>query len=340
MAITIDHVRILEGPNIYYPQAGVAATLHVSDDLRDELGRQLKTWAQAVGLIIGYLRMKIEPLDAHTWQLNVSFTCNHPQLGAAILTHAVEDMLAAERQDEDWSHDDALFDLRRQRMRIDPVLPLLQLRAEAQGRVLPVLAVGDGMLQIGTGSGGWRFDPAQLSLGFSINPPWEQIRSVPLIAIGGFGAERAAEQIAQGLNAAGWQQVVHIPKGDFSSVRQAFLQPEAELFVVALDQVDAVERGLAFNRCTIGVVLSIGDLPEEQALAAGLPALTADELGNTILLADDQRTAGLARRTAAPVVQLQRTHEPATIQQPLLALVVNQLQQLLDAGLLEHQPEP
>lgn len=331
MPITIEHVRVLEGPNIYYPQAGVAATLQASHDLRDELGRQLKTWAQAVGLIIGYLRMKIEPVGEQ-WQLSLSFTCNHPQLGAAILQHAVEDMLAAERQDEDWNHDDALFDLRRQRMRIDPVLPLLQLRAEAQGRVLPVIAVGDGMLQIGTGSGGWQFDPAQLSLGFAINPPWEQIRSVPLIAIGGVGAEIAAAQIAQGLTATGWQQVVHIAKGDFASVRQAFLQPKAEIFVVALDHSDAVERGLAFNRCTIGVVLGIRNLPEIQALAAGLPALTADELGNTILLADDQRTAGLARRTAAPVVQLQRTHEPATIQQPLLALVVNQLQQLLDAG--------
>ncbi|MCA0351947.1 MAG: DUF4938 domain-containing protein [Chloroflexi bacterium] len=331
MAITIEHVRVLEGPNIYYPQAGVAATLQVSHDLRDEIGRQIKTWAQAVGLIIGYLRMKIEPVDDQ-WQLSLSFTCNHPQLGAAILQHAVEDILAAERQDEDWNHDDALFDLRRQRMRIDPVLPLLQLRAEAQGRVLPVIAVGDGMLQIGTGSGGWQFDPAQLSLGFAINPPWEQIRSVPLIAIGGVGAEVAAAQIAQGLTAAGWQQVVHIAKGDFASVRQAFLQPNAELFVVALDHLDAVERGLAFNRCSIGVVLGINNLPEAQALAAGLPALTADELGNTVLLADDQRTAGLARRTAAPVVQLQRTHEPASIQQPLLALVVNQLQQLLDAG--------
>ncbi len=254
--------------------------------------------------------MRIEPIDEQTWQLNLSFTCNHPQLGAASLQHAVDDILAAERQDEDWSHDDALFDLRRQRMRIDPVLPLLQLRAEAQGRVLPVLPVGDGILQIGTGSGGWRFDPAQLSLGFTISPPWEQIRSVPLIAIGGLGAELAAEHIAQGLTAAGWQKVVHIPKGDFTSVRQALVQTEAELFVLAVDHVDAVERGLAFNRCNLGIVLSISSLPEEQALAAGLPALTADELGNTILLADDQRTAGLARRTAAPVVQLQRTNEP------------------------------
>ncbi|KPL86061.1 DUF4938 domain-containing protein [Herpetosiphon geysericola] len=336
MSITIDHVRVLEGPNIYYPQAGVAATLQVSHDLRDEIGRQLKTWAQAVGLIIGYLRMKIEPLDEQTWQLSLSFTCNHPHLGAASLQHAVDDILAAERQDEDWSHDDALFDLRRQRMRIDPVLPLLQLRAEAQGRVIPVLPVGDGMLQLGTGSGGWRFDPAQLSLGLAVNPPWEQIRSVPLIAIGGLGAGLAAKQITQGLTAAGWQNVVHIAKGDYASVRQALVQPEAELFVVALDQADVVERGLAFNRCTIGIVLSISGLPEEQALAAGLPALTADELGNTILLADDLRTAGLARRTAAPVVQLQRTQEPASIPQPLLGLVVNQLQQLLDTGALDH----
>ncbi len=45
MPITIEHIRVLEGPNIYYPQAGVAASLHVSHDLRDELGRQIKTCA-------------------------------------------------------------------------------------------------------------------------------------------------------------------------------------------------------------------------------------------------------------------------------------------------------
>lgn len=332
MPITIQFLRILEGPNIYYPQGGVAARLAVSADIRDELGHTIKTWAQSVGLIIGYLRMKQHNQPAGSI-LDISYTCNHPQYGADILRHAVDDLLAAERNDEDWSHDDALFALRRQRMREDPLLPLLQLRAEAQGRGLSVIPVGDGSLQIGTGTTSWRFDPAGLNLGIPIAPPWSEIAHVPLVVVAGGGAAIAAARIAAALPTA-QPHVVLVAEGSFDAIRNALLDQSAAVVVAALDVPSAINRGLPFNRCAVGVVLKLAELPEEAALAAGLPALVVEAAGATLLRGDDARSAALARRTAAPVMLLQPGSIPAPAANPLVASVVSAVQSLLDTAMI------
>ncbi len=332
MPLSIQTLRVLEGPNIYYPQAGVAARLSASSDIREALAYSIKTWAQAVGLIIGYLRIRASE-QAGGLQIELSYTCNHPGLGADILRHAVDDLLAAERQDEDWSHDDAVFALRRRRMREDPGLPLLQLRASAQGHGLPTLAVGDGTLQIGTGAAGWRFDPAGLSLGLSIDPPWETVGLVPLIAVAGAGADQAAPAIAAALREAGHRQVLLVAAGTFEAIRTALLDQSAAIIVAALDVQSAIERGLPFNRCAVGVVLALDGLEHEAALAAGLPALVADEAGAILLRADDQRSAALAERTAAPVVLLQPGVAPAPSANLLISTVTGTVQSLLETGI-------
>ncbi len=330
MPIAIQTLRVLEGPNIYYPQAGVAARLGASSDIREALAYSIKTWAQAVGLIIGYLRLKASE-QAAGLLIEISYTCNHPELGADILRHSVDDLLAAERHDEDWSHDDALFEVRRRRMRADPGLALLQLRASAQGYGLPTLAVGDGTLQIGTGAAAWRFDPAGLSLGMSIEPPWGTIGLVPLVAVAGAGAAPVAVAVADALQAAGHANVVLVADGTFEAIRTALLDQSAAIVVAALNVQSALDRGLPFNRCAAGVVLGLDALDPEAALAAGLPALVADEAGAAVLRADDQRSAELAQRTAAPVVLLQPNGAPATPPNALIATVVAAVQRLLDS---------
>jgi hypothetical protein len=331
MPIDIESIRVLEGPNIHYPQAGVAARLIADGDIREELGRSIKTWAQSVGLIIGYLRLKAAH-HAGRLALDVSYTCNHPALGADILRGAVADLEAA--GDEEYSHDDALFELRRRRMREDPPLPLLQLRAEAQGRDLPTLAVGDGTLQIGTGVRSWRFDPAGLSLGMDVSPPWAEIGNVPLIAVGGAGAPEAAARIAAALSDSGAARVRLVGTGAFDEIRRALLDQSAEVIVTALDDRSTLERGLAFNRCLIGVVLGLDGLPEDAALAAGLPALVADVSGASLLLASDRRSAALAQRTAAAVIALAPGQRPPADPpaNTLIAATITAVQDLLDRG--------
>lgn len=331
MPITIEYIRLLHGANIYYPQQAVAARMIVTHDYRDELGHAVKTWAQAVGVIIGYLKMKVFERD-DGWRLDVSFTCHQPTIGGDIIRHAVDDVLAIERRDHDWNHDDALFDLRRRRMRDDSGLPLLQLRAEAQGRGVPVLPVGDGTLQFGTGAKAWRCDPAQLSLGMSITPPWAEIGSVPLIALGGVGANVVAQTIATQLQVN--QRVVLVTDATWQTGTNAMLDQQADMLVLALDHADMVEHGLPFSRCDVGVVLRINDLPDEQALAAGLPALVTPENGTVILLADDQRSAALARRTATPVVIVRSDGAPLKSNNLLVQIVINHVQSALDHGLI------
>ena len=330
MPITIESIRVLEGPNILYPQGGVAAQLTSTNDIREALGQAIKTWAQSVGVIIGYFRMQLEQGEPHP--LSVSFTCNHPAIGGAIVRHAVEDLQAAENHDEEYSHDDALFDLRRSRMREDPSLPLLQLRAEAQGRGLPILAVGDGTLQIGSGAASWRFDPAGLSLGMAVAPSWADIHSVPLVAVGGIGATVAAARIAVSLRERDSANVALVVDGTFDAIRAAMLDQTAQIIVTALDLASTLNRGLPFNRCTVGVVLELDGLTEELALAGGLPALVAEQHGAVVLLADDARSADLARRTAANVVQLRAGETSATPTYPLVASVVAAVQGLLNEG--------
>lgn len=318
--------RLLEGPNIVYPQGGVAATLHCPADIRDALSYQIKTWAQAVGLIIGYLRLRPQ---ADAALLDVSFTCNHPVLGLELLDQAVADVAAEQRGDADWSHDDALFDLRRRRMRADPGLPLLQLRAEAQGRGLPVLAVGDGTLQLGTGASGWRCDPAQLSLGLTVTPPWAQIAVVPLIAISGAADTQLLAALSAALAGPGLRVVAD---GTFAAVQAALLDPSAACILVRLNSQDALERGLGFSRCQAAVVDQLADYPHELALAAGLPALVADAAGIVIVRADDPRSADLAGRTAAQPFQLAPGQpQPAAPIDPLNAALVRSVYSLLNA---------
>ncbi len=321
MPLEITDHWVFDGPNIFFPQPGLAAHVRASFDLRQRLSYTLKTWAQSVGVIIGYLR--IEPLEEQDAGalFRVRFTCNYPQIGMAMLQCAVADLQAEERQDADWSHDEQLFDLRRQRMRAEPGLPLLQLRAEAQRHGLPVLPVGDGRLQIGTGAAAWRFDPTGLSVGLAVDPPWSAISVVPLIAVSGSGHTELAAQIADALTSATAAPLL-VRDGTFSALQEALLDPQATCVVAALNTSDALYRGLAFTRCLVAVVGPLDQLNAAEALAAGLPALVADETGAALLAANEPQSAALAERIAAQPVLIAGASVSAQPIDPLIAAIV------------------
>ena len=130
------------------------------------------------------------------------------------------------------------------------------------------------------------------------------------------------------------QRVVLVTDATWQTGTNAMLDQQADVLVLALDHADMVEHGLPFSRCDVGVVLRINDLPDEQALAAGLPALVTPENGTVILLADDQRSAALARRTATPVVIVRSDGAPLKSNNLLVQIVINHVQSALDHGLI------
>ena len=316
MALEIIESYTLEGPSIYFPQPGVVATIHADTDVRSALSHAIKSWAQAVGLIIGYLRFDITPAPSGAgYRIWFQFTCNHPLIGLTIVQHALDDLRAAERNDPDWSHDDQLFEVRRWRMRQDPALPLLQLRAEAQGRGIPVLPVGDGTLQLGTGAASWRFDPAQLSVGMQVEPPWEQISVIPLVVVSGTRAAALAAQLNHVLQGPGLQYIEH---GDWDTIRAGLLDQHSSAMVVVLEPQSALERGLPFNRCLVALIDPFAPATHELALAAGLPALVADEAGAVIAQANDPRGVDLTERSVAQALLLAPDHPPPRSVDPLI----------------------
>src|SRR5918992_827241 len=126
MAIEVRDLRALEGPNLYYGQPAVKLQTWSERDIRRELTDAIKTWAQATGTVIGYLRQ--ETVEEHGGQLlTTTFTTPFPNVGERIAEGVVADLQAAERGDEDYSHDDLLFEVMRLRKREEPPLAVLQI---------------------------------------------------------------------------------------------------------------------------------------------------------------------------------------------------------------------
>ncbi|GIV97162.1 MAG: hypothetical protein KatS3mg057_1819 [Herpetosiphonaceae bacterium] len=157
----------------------------------------------------------------------------------------------------------------------------------------------DGRLQLGLGARGWSFDPASLSLGVRIEPPWERIGSVPLVAVGGVDAEMLARQLVEQLHRLG--RSVALGAGGFDAARAAMADERAEVVVVPVDPAMVLHRGLPFDFCTVAIVGRLAGLDQAAERAAGLHALTAQPDGGVILNADDSTALALVDRVGAPV---------------------------------------
>jgi UDP-N-acetylmuramyl tripeptide synthase len=227
----------------------------------------------------------------------------------------VADLEAAERNDQDYDHDEALFAVLRARKQQEPSMALLQLYAEAQAHDLPVMRQPNGQLIIGSGARGWSFDPAVLSLGLSVDVPWDSVGTVPVVAVTGPQAtavtrliatmvERSGQRVGRadgdGVTLAGTQLTV-APSADFDGARHVLTDPQVDVAVVAVSPASILERGLGFDQCRVGVVTGIeataddsAAVQDERAAAHGIVVLATEPAGTVVLNADDPQVMRLA----------------------------------------------
>ena len=264
MSIRIRDLRGLEGPNIYYLQPAVKLEIWSDRDLRRPISDAIKNWSQQVGVVIGALRQNAEP-DNGGWTILTTWITPLPLVGERIAEAVVADLQAAERDDGDYSHDEALFAAIDERKREEPPLALLQLYAEAQVRGLPFLPHGDGKITIGSGARGWTFDAAETALGLPVQPPWERIGAVPIIAVSGTnGKTTTTRLIAHVLAGLGlhvgrtdtdgiWIGNQQVEEGDwagFGGARRVLTDPGVDIAVLESSRGGILRRDSASPRAT------------------------------------------------------------------------------------------
>jgi cyanophycin synthetase len=335
MPIQLRDLRALEGPNIYYPQPAVKLAIWADRDIRQQISDTLKAWAQAVGLVIGYLRQDVQPAE-EGFLITTTWTTPLPTVGERVAEGVVADLEAVERADNEYSHDDALFAAIDERKRQEPSLSLLQLYAEAQVRGLPILPRGDGTLLIGSGSRGWAFDPASLDLGLQIDVPWDTIGTIPVVAVTGTnGKTTTVRLIAHVLHSSG-QRVGHtdtdgifigeqqVEAGDWvgwSGARRVLTNQLVDVAVLETSRGSILRRGLGFEQCDVSVVTNISadhlgefgiESLEQMARVKGVVVLATKPEGYVVLNANDPLVLAMREWAPAPVILWSRDkHNPA-----------------------------
>jgi cyanophycin synthetase len=336
MPIRLHDLRALEGPNIYYPQPAVKLQIWADRDISRAISDTLKSWAQAVGLVIGYVRQETQPLD-NGFLITTTWTTPLPTVGELIAEGIYADLEAAERKDREYSHDETLFAAINERKRQEPNLLLLQLYAEAQFRDLPILPCGDGTLIIGTGAHGWKFDPAVLSMGMSVDVPWDQIGTIPVVAVTGTNGKTTTVRLIAHIMSSIGRQVgrtdtdgiflgdQQIEDGDWAGwggARRVLSDQQVDIAVLETSRGGILRRGLGFDRCDVSVVTNLsedhlGELGveslDQMAYVKGIVVLATKPDGYVVLNADDSRVLRMQSLASAPVVLFSRNLENPVI---------------------------
>lgn len=280
--ITITQLRAYEGPNTVQPTPGVVVGLHGDRDRGARIRAAIKDTAQAIGLVIGQLAVDTRRND-HGIDMSVRFSCELPQLGAALCEYVVAGIIAEAVGDSTWDHEAPLDVLRERRQREALPLIAVQLIAEARRRGLPSFVDGARQLQIGYGARGWSCDLAMLP-GTTPTPPWVELGVVPIIIVTGADyRDQVVEQVATELRAGG-RQVGTMKAANFRAARGLLADRHAEALVVGLESRDLVRYGLPVERCDRAIITDrSGPRPTEAAddeewlRALGLPMLISAE---------------------------------------------------------------
>lgn len=296
MPVAVREIRAFEGPNLYYPQPAVKLAVWADRDISRQISDTLKNWAQVTGLVIGYLRQYADAMP-DGFVITTTWTTPLPTIGASIAEQVVADIDAAERNDEDYDHDDALMAIIKQRKQQEPSMALLQMLAEAHAHDVPLLRRADGHLVIGTGARGWSFDPAGLSLGLGVEVPWDSVGTVPLVAVTGPDAGVVTELIAgfvaqagrrvgradeHGITIAG-EQIAHTPSADWDGAQRVLTDKNVDVAIIAQSLQSITQRGLGFAQCGVGVVTGVEGDDERAAEAHGVVVLSTDPGGTVVL---------------------------------------------------------
>jgi hypothetical protein len=337
MPTTIIQLLGFDGPNLHGPQPGVFLKLRADKDRSRRVKDALKDGAQSAGMVMGYLEIDSLAEDGG-YIISASFTTPTPVIGIELARYVVERLNANEAGDEEWDSEGPLWELQKRRRAEALPLPALQLIAEASSRGIPSLVRADGLVQLGYGARSWAFDPAAGKRGqgdpdgrlaatdigvgppsmgatAAIEPPWERLGPIPIVAAAGAGRDIAARLIAATLQAQG-QAVGLAEAADFEATRMLLADPGAAIAIVGLTAEGIAQRGVAFEGCAYSAVIDLpADLPAgvadpaELARVLGVPMLLTDPAGWVALNADVPEIAALAEYAPCPIIYISAAEE-------------------------------
>lgn len=324
MPIEVRDLRALEGPNIYYMQPAVKLQLRAGSDIRRAVSDAVKIWSQQIGVVIGALRQDVQP-EGDGFLITTTWTTPLPLVGERIAEAIVADLQAAERHDDEYSHDDLLFEIIGERKREEPSLAVLQLYAEAQIRDLPFLPLGKGRIMLGSGARGWVFDATEASLGLQISPPWDAIGAIPIVAVTGTNGKTTTTRLIAHIVASLGKRVgrtdtdgifidgQQVEDGDWAGwggARRVLTDPNVDVATLETSRGGILRRGLGFSACDVGVVTNIsadhlGEFGittiEQMADVKSLVVRATRPDGLVVLNADDPLVLQMGQLSAAPV---------------------------------------
>jgi hypothetical protein len=307
--IAIVQLFTYAGPNIFSPHSGVLLRAHGDRDWSQRLHNAIKRSGVFVGTVIGSINVTAHPLD-HGWQIEVFFETPDQILAAEVCRLVIADIAAEARQDDDWNGDEAIFELQQRGRRARLPITTLQTIANARKHGLPTFVRSDDHVQIGYGVNGWHFPARPARDSKPPVPPWEQLGTIPIVAVCGYtGRAAALARHANRLSAIGYHPQVQDGAG-FGVTRSLLADPDIDALVIGIDSADVLRHGIAFDRCDIAVITDMdGPMPAEAATpdewlrALGIPMLLSDNPAEINLA--DPRLHGLLGYAPAGVVDLE-----------------------------------
>lgn len=304
MALQIEYLCALEGPNIVSFQPAVLISLRSSENIGDWFVTRIKALAQRVGLVIAFLKLDSQELSAD-WRIKLECVTPQPSFVCAIAELLVQAYQASQSDDESWDNEEAIYQLQRQRRLERIPLPILQLQASCMQHHLPLLRLAEGRWQIGLGSKSAQFDQAQLLQDPLFQPDWQALGLIPIAAWVGDHARALALAHLQALFAPASPSIQVVDQLNHTLARQIFADQKLEHALVGLE-VDMIFRyGLPFEQSSFCALLDLPDSehsyidPEIWMGAAALPLVLATAPNALCVVnADDERTHALAEYAA------------------------------------------